>query len=282
MKPNVLLVDDEPDLTSALAWSLQREGLEVRVVHTGRDGLRKARQEPPPDLVLLDLSLDDRHRITAVSVLARKSDASARVYEGHNRDVGADVRVTRSRWVERQLLYEQLSGSHRLPGDRDLTVDWRYALAIATRLEPDRRETRFDNEPGTHQWRLSDRPEDNQIVYSDLRDVNHDGGLGVRWVIADPVTIQAGASAMVKDREVDTRRFKYPHKGPVSRDQDLLYRDAADIWTQDTIGPDGFQSEEITRQTDNDFASQDLQAGFAQATLHLPLALDLVGGHPQR
>ena len=55
----VLLIDDESDLVDALEFSLRREGFRIRTAFTAGDGLRAARQEPLPDLVLLDLMLPD-------------------------------------------------------------------------------------------------------------------------------------------------------------------------------------------------------------------------------
>ncbi len=59
MQGTVLLIDDEPDLVEAVAFSLRQEGLRTRSAHTGREGLRLARLAPAPDLILLDLMLPD-------------------------------------------------------------------------------------------------------------------------------------------------------------------------------------------------------------------------------
>ena len=55
----VLIVDDEQELVQSLAWSVQREGFQVRTAGTGAQALALARQEPRPDLVVLDLMLPD-------------------------------------------------------------------------------------------------------------------------------------------------------------------------------------------------------------------------------
>ena len=36
----VLIIEDEPDIAEMLRYSLQREGFETRVVHTGEEGIR--------------------------------------------------------------------------------------------------------------------------------------------------------------------------------------------------------------------------------------------------
>jgi two-component system phosphate regulon response regulator PhoB len=54
----ILVVEDEPDIQEVLDYNLKRDGHEVTLTSTARDGLRQAR-ERRPDLVLLDLMLPD-------------------------------------------------------------------------------------------------------------------------------------------------------------------------------------------------------------------------------
>jgi two-component system KDP operon response regulator KdpE len=56
----VLVVDDEPEIRLVLQTSLSGRGFAVETVGAGRDGLAKI-QAMPPDVVLLDLGLDDVH-----------------------------------------------------------------------------------------------------------------------------------------------------------------------------------------------------------------------------
>ena len=58
MANNILIVDDEIDLTAILAYNLQADGFRTRVAHTAADALKEARREPP-DLLILDLMLPD-------------------------------------------------------------------------------------------------------------------------------------------------------------------------------------------------------------------------------
>ena len=54
----LMIVEDEPDLASLLAYNLEHDGHEVTVAATGAAALMRARREPP-DAVLLDLMLPD-------------------------------------------------------------------------------------------------------------------------------------------------------------------------------------------------------------------------------
>jgi len=59
MSELILIVEDEPDLASTLEYTLQREGYRTRVAGTGAAALTGVRQDPAPDLILLDLMLPD-------------------------------------------------------------------------------------------------------------------------------------------------------------------------------------------------------------------------------
>ncbi len=54
----ILVVDDEPSITDAVATALRYEGFDVEIAATGRAGLSAA-QSRPPDLVVLDVMLPD-------------------------------------------------------------------------------------------------------------------------------------------------------------------------------------------------------------------------------
>ena len=56
MPDRILLVEDEASISEPLAFLMEREGYEVRVVDDGREALRAFEQDQP-DLILLDLML---------------------------------------------------------------------------------------------------------------------------------------------------------------------------------------------------------------------------------
>ncbi len=68
---DILIVDDETDLTAILEYNLKAAGFSTRVAHTAADALREAKRDPPA-LVVLDLMLPD-HPGTEVCKLL-KSD----------------------------------------------------------------------------------------------------------------------------------------------------------------------------------------------------------------
>ncbi|MGE0869629.1 MAG: response regulator [Kofleriaceae bacterium] len=55
----VLVIEDEIDLAATVEYNLRSEGFQVRLAHSGRDGLASAVGDPLPDLIVLDLMLPD-------------------------------------------------------------------------------------------------------------------------------------------------------------------------------------------------------------------------------
>jgi two-component system phosphate regulon response regulator PhoB len=55
----VLVIEDEVDLATTVEYNLRAEGFQVRLAHSGRQGLASAMAEPLPDVIILDLMLPD-------------------------------------------------------------------------------------------------------------------------------------------------------------------------------------------------------------------------------
>lgn len=222
------------------------------------------------------------HSLQTTSFLGRLTDDETRIYEGENRDVGSDIRVARLRWVERSLLLQQVGGTHRFGALLGLDVGWQYTYGLALRHEPDRREVRYDNEPGTDRWLLSDRPEGNQRLFSDLTDHAHDVQVSMglpftQWNGLDS-RVEVGGQLSTRARTVDTRRYKFQHKGAKAGDSSTLQLAPDEIFTPANIGTDGFQLEEISRQTDNYTAEEMVLGTYAHLDLPLFDFVRLAGG----
>lgn len=89
----VLIVEDDEDIANSIRYNLEREGVfDVRVAHTGEDGLKEIVREVP-SLVLLDVNLplmsgfelcrrlrrDDETARVPIIVLTARTDESDRV-----------------------------------------------------------------------------------------------------------------------------------------------------------------------------------------------------------
>lgn len=222
----------------------------------------------------LALTPADGHRLRAVTMLNRSADDDARIISGYDQDIDGQLRLTRLRYVARQLLVQQLLGEHDLPwrpfsldDDDSAELRWRLAWALAQRDEPGQRLTRYDRgRDGV--FRLSDRSDGNQLLSSSLLDQAVDSGATLR-VPLDALWADAKASVGVattmKFRGVQTRRYKFLLAGPLSTDPILRALAPEDVFTPATIGADGFMLAEATRNTDNHSGSSVVGATFVAA-----------------
>ena len=67
----VLLIEDDRDIAEAIAYQLEKAGLQVRMAYTGEEGLEAARRGV--DLVLLDLNLPNMDGLEVCRMIRRQS-----------------------------------------------------------------------------------------------------------------------------------------------------------------------------------------------------------------
>ncbi len=67
----VLVIEDEPDIAEAMAYQLEKAGLQVRVARTGEEGLEAVRRGV--DLVLLDLNLPGMDGLEVCRMIRRQT-----------------------------------------------------------------------------------------------------------------------------------------------------------------------------------------------------------------
>lgn len=220
------------------------------------------------------------HALEWTALWVRLTDDFAERYEGYYEYDDTDVRVTTIGWTEEQLLVNQLRGTHTV-WDR-LELGWRYAFSTATRYEPDLRTTRYDWNAPNQEWRLSIKPESNSRRFNELTDFNHDAGISARLPLhlwgndpERPLRLEAGGGVVLRDRESETRRFKFIPRGPDSGDPTVLALPTPElIFVPPYIGANGFSLEEITLATDSYEADQTLLAGYVKADVPMGPALD--------
>ncbi|MFW5967681.1 MAG: TonB-dependent receptor domain-containing protein, partial [Persicimonas sp.] len=226
------------------------------------------------------VEFDENNRIEHTSLLTRVTDDTARVYEGFYDDVGEDIRVTRLRWLERQLWFEQLTGEHEIEGLSDATIDWRYGFGRASRSEPDRREYRYDYDDRVDDFVFSNRPDGNLRLFSEMADTSHDLGLSMTvpfevWSELE-ASIKTGVDASMKSREVNTRRFAFDAASAPSREERTASQE--EILAEENINPEGYQITETTRPTDNYTAEHLIGAPYVSANVPIIDQLEVETG----
>lgn len=77
VKPTILIIEDEKDLSQLIAYNLESEGFRTKISNEGEEGYRKATKESP-DLIILDLMLPKLNGIE-VCKLIRAHSASQKI-----------------------------------------------------------------------------------------------------------------------------------------------------------------------------------------------------------
>ena len=99
----------------------------------------------------LSYRLSPRHALHLRGLLTQDADDEVRTYEGvdHNQidtwtGTWLQHRVTRLMYTERSVLSGSAEGQHEFSSLHALNLDWKLSRSLAKRLQPDRRETRYD------------------------------------------------------------------------------------------------------------------------------------------
>ncbi|MGN7821980.1 response regulator [Chitinophaga sp. 22536] len=69
--PNILIIDDEPDICRLLQLTLVRHGYQVQYVHALNEGLSHLRSQQP-DLLFLDIHLPDGSGLDALPEIRKE------------------------------------------------------------------------------------------------------------------------------------------------------------------------------------------------------------------
>lgn len=229
----------------------------------------------------LDIGSD--HRLKSTTVLLRNTEDQTQQATGYPEDPADVSRFTELEWIENALLAEQIAGEHRFPGWRDLSLNWQFTVAEATRASPNTRSYRYDRNNTTNAFSFSRRSDSNQTVYADLDDDSQDFSFAFKLptMLNDEtyLDLSAGGGVLRRDRDSEIRRFSFSGVGPLANDPAVIGNfDLDDILNPANIGPNGFELRETTRGTDNYVAEQDLDALFLSADLNWKSKYRFTGG----
>ena len=109
--PEILIIEDERPIAELLKYSLEREGYQVRMAHTGAGGLA-AIAAKTPDLILLDLMLPDMDGLSICRQVTEQRRAPIIIVSAKNDQVdkiigleyGADDYITKPFDIREVLL----------------------------------------------------------------------------------------------------------------------------------------------------------------------------------
>jgi TonB-dependent receptor len=181
-----------------------------------------------------------------------------------------------------------------------MLLGWRGSKSLTERDQPDTRQNVYAEEiegSGEFIWQdlSSSGTHDYYYLTEDVADVGVDLAIPFNpFEIDDPTHdplalapgqyVKLGAAVLRRDRDFDTRRFRYVPSSiagvPVDEDGDPIdfTESAEDLFAPENINPLGFVIDEVTRPTDNYEAEQDLDAAYISASFRVHPQVRLAGG----
>ncbi len=210
------------------------------------------------------IEFNDLHQLSANYMLLRSTQNFAEIAEGFNEDLGNSRRISELRWSERDLNSLQISGEHTYPVFSDLKFNWQYTDSEANFDEPDNRIYRYDQRD-EGDFVFSTRNDSNSRVFRNLldesRNLRYDLSLPLTFKNNHDLLINFGQNWVNKDRNSDIRRFVFEDVGSLANEVDRT-DPLSEILNPEFIAPNGYQLIEVTRSTDNYFASLDIKGTY--------------------
>lgn len=250
---------------------------EAEVDYTGS---ASTRQVSSGGLLDVGYLVSRTNKIRASLLYNSLTDDEARILQGFNLDSNTDQRNTRLRFVQRTTLNATLRGEHLFSSLGDTRVQWSGAYTTTGRYEPNTREVLYRQAPDG-EFLFDTFIQSGSIFHQDLDDTGFSGSLDVEI----PVNLLAGdgklsIGGMIDDRERDvySRRLRFlPASGAVIG-TDVRMREPNDLFTPETVGPDGFELREATFREDNYTGTYSVAAGYGMLQLQALQRLSVEAG----
>ncbi|MDT8367612.1 MAG: TonB-dependent receptor [Longimicrobiales bacterium] len=225
------------------------------------------------------VKLNPRQKLSLQTTVNLTTDDEARRYRGENaEDIGGLVEADRSRWVERLLLWSQLSGEHLVFGGSQL--EWRASLSRAERDEPLLREVISQQNPFTGEFTVIDFSESGKFFFSEL--IDDDASLAFDWrfpfdLFDRGAAVKFGALYRKRDRDFGARRLNFDFLSDEITDFDEALADAT-LVDGPIRSPDQFGISEIVEPGDVYQADDERIAGYLMFELPVTRRLQAVVG----
>lgn len=207
----------------------------------------------------------ERHRIALTTLYVHDTIKEARSRSGIDNLAGFEVRDDYTEWFERELLNNQISGEHRFGEYDDLKIEWRGAIARATRDAPYESGIRYELVDGY--WAHDASRVRNYFRFSDVEDEVASGGIDVTWrlPVERDVTLMGGVAYSDNDRNAENREFRFTANGSLpfyNRYQRVDY-----LFSDYNLSQDLLRIQEVTGASGDAAydATLKVKAGYLQA-----------------
>ena len=263
---------------------LNREFASANLTETQNfDMQRSLREVHLSGYAATELEYKDTHRLFAKTMFLRQSFDEARVSQGFTDAETTDIRRTRLRFFSNQLLMNQVGGEHRFDWLKDLSINWLYTHATANRDEPNTRDYRYDLSPQTGNYIFSQRVDSNVMSFSDLVDKDQswrvDGKLPLQLSPNHKLTLSSGVITQSKSRDAGSQRYSFFRSGPDASNPAVISQPSLEsILQPQYIGANGYQLRDVSRQSDQYTASQNLLAYYGKLDLLAYDRVNITGG----
>jgi TonB-dependent receptor len=191
------------------------------------------------------------------------------VYRGWYESRGTVINDERLRYIEEGIYSGQVSGDHLISKLGDSIVTWRLTYSRATLDEPDLRESIYEFDPSTRQFRFYSQLQSGLRMFNTMRENLREPAIDwSKFFFAGKMTVnlKAGASRSNRDRGFASRRFRFNARGSTGID----FTAAAErLFAAENIRSDGFEILEETRQTDAYQGAHDITAGYGMSDFAL-------------
>jgi len=236
---------------------------------------------------LLDLGylLNRTNKIRASLLYNSLTDDESRILEGFNLDSNTDQRNTRLRYIQRTTVNATLRGEHLFSGLGDTRLKWSGAYTETGRYEPNTREVLYRQAPDG-EFLFDTFIQSGSVFHQDLDDTGLSGSLDIDvpiHALAGDGTLSFGGMIDDRERDVFSRRLRFvPAPGAVIG-TDIRSREPNELFTGETVGPDGFEIREATFREDNYAGEYSVVAGYGLVELSVLPRLKLeVGARVER
>lgn len=206
------------------------------------------------------------HKLDLFNMYSHQADISASSVTGTENN-SSIVDRTRLQFLQRELMFTQLIGEHRLAPKAIL--EWQGNVARVAQHEPDTRDLLRTQTPDGR-FAISSSVGAAERLFGELSDTAVGGGAALRMPF-EVIKLQVGTSIQRSDREYQQRRFHFDVTG------DSVYDDPNIAFDPNNAGL-AMSMHEATQPTDGYMATRTVGAAYAMADVNPTKKLRLVGG----
>jgi outer membrane receptor protein involved in Fe transport len=206
------------------------------------------------------------HKIDLFNLYSHSTDISASQVTGTENN-SSIVDRTRLQFLQRELLFTQLTGEHKLAPK--VIFEWQGNVSRVQQHEPDTRDL-LRTQTTDGRFAISNSVGGAERLFGDLSDTTVGGGAAVRLPF-EAVKLKIGSSIQRSDRAYQQRRFHFDVMG------DSVYSDPSDAFSPSGAGT-AMGMYEATMPTDGYLANRTVGAAYAMADVNPTEHLRLVGG----